>query len=161
MDMQDSNSLAELFVRTYIQKMEKTDVEETSTSLGKPQIIRIGTIENEMKYDLTEFQVEAGKPVEIVFSNTDFMQHNFVLVKKGAKEKVGAAADKMAAAKDGPEKHYVPEMEEVLYFTKMVNPQEKAVLRFIAPEDPGNYPYLCTFPGHWRIMQGTMKVVKS
>jgi len=160
-EMQDTNSLAELFVRTYIQKMEKTEVEETSTSVGKPQIIRIGTIENEMKYDLTEFQVESGKPVEIVFSNTDFMQHNFVLVKKGAKEKVGAAADKMASAKDGPEKHYVPEMEEVLYFTKMVNPQEKVVLRFIAPEEPGNYPYLCTFPGHWRIMQGTMKVVKS
>jgi len=33
-------------------------------------------------------------------------------------------------------------------------------LRFTAPDKPGEYPYICTFPGHWRIMQGVMKVVK-
>jgi len=31
-------------------------------------------------------------------------------------------------------------------------------LRFLAPEKPGIYPYLCTFPGHWVLMKGEMIV---
>jgi azurin len=33
-------------------------------------------------------------------------------------------------------------------------------LRFFAPDEPGDYPYICTFPGHWRVMKGVMKVTK-
>ena len=114
-----------------------------------------------MKYDITEFVVEAGKAVELVFENTDFMQHNLVITKKGEKEKVGMAADKLAMDPDGAEKNYVPNMPEVLYATAIINPEEKVVLKFTAPEEPGDYPFICTFPGHWRIMQGVMKVVKA
>ncbi len=32
------------------------------------------------------------------------------------------------------------------------------VLRFKAPSKPGIYPYVCTFPGHWVIMNGIMVV---
>jgi azurin len=114
-----------------------------------------------MKYDLTEFVVTAGKPVELVFENTDFMQHNLVITKMGEKEKVGMAADKMAMDPDGAEKNYVPEMPEILFATAIINPEEKVVLKFNAPTVPGDYPFICTFPGHWRIMQGIMKVVKE
>ena len=31
-------------------------------------------------------------------------------------------------------------------------------LRFVAPTEPGEYPYLCTYPGHWVIMRGVMVV---
>ena len=123
--------------------------------------VTIRTIKNEMKYDITEFVVQAGKPFELVFENTDFMQHNLVIVTPGSKEKVGLAADRMAADPDGAAKNYVPEMEEVLYATAIINPEEKAVLRFTAPSKPGIYPFICTFPGHWRIMQGIMKVVEA
>lgn len=68
-----------------------------------------------MKYDLTEFEVEAGKPVEIVFQNPDFMQHNLVITKPGEKEKVGLAADKLAADPKGAALDYVPKMPEVLF----------------------------------------------
>ncbi|MCH8962102.1 MAG: hypothetical protein IH820_12455 [Bacteroidetes bacterium] len=34
-------------------------------------------------------------------------------------------------------------------------------LTFTAPTEPGDYPYVCTFPGHWRTMQGVMQVVAS
>ena len=40
----------------------------------------------------------------------------------------------------------------------MVAPLSAESLRFIAPKEPGEYPYLCTFPGHWIIMKGTMVV---
>lgn len=152
--------VGELLVRNHLGNALLEDADLTA-EWGQAVSILIGTIENEMKYDITEFVVEAGKPVELVFENTDFMQHNLVITKRGEKEKVGMAADKMAMEADGAEKNYVPVMPEVLFATAIVDPEEKVVLRFIAPEKPGDYPYICTFPGHWRIMQGNMKVVKS
>jgi azurin len=56
---------------------------------------------------------------------------------------------------------YVPAMAEVLFHTRLLNPQETVKLQFIAPAQAGDYPYVCTFPGHWSIMNGVMKVVKS
>ncbi|WP_420845224.1 plastocyanin/azurin family copper-binding protein [Maribacter litopenaei] len=52
-------------------------------------------------------------------------------------------------------------MSEVLFATALVNPDQTVTLRFKAPSEPGEYPYICTFPGHWRIMQGVMKVVPN
>jgi azurin len=124
-------------------------------------VIQIKVIKNQMKYDLKTFEVEAGKAIEIVFENPDFMQHNLVITKPGALETVGKAADKLASDPNGAEKQYVPEMAEVLFATKLVNPQQTVKLNFIAPQQPGDYPFVCTFPGHWSIMNGTMKVVKS
>lgn len=128
------------------------------SSLEKAQKIKIGVIKNEMKYDLSEFSVEAGKPVEITFVNDDFMQHNLIISIPGSLEVVGKAADKLAMASDAAEKQYVPDIPEVLHHTPLVNPEETVTLRFIAPEKPGEYPFVCTFPGHWRLMNGVMKV---
>lgn len=154
------DELAETFAKAYINKVEK--IGNTSEgALSKATQITIGTIKNEMKFDITEFVVEAGKPVELIFENTDFMQHNLVIVQSGTKEKVGKAADQLATDPSGAKKNYIPEMPEVLFATAIVDPEEKVVLRFTAPAEPGNYPYICTFPGHWRIMQGVMKVVAS
>ena len=153
-------SIGELLVETYINEVE-LGAENSAVSGSNAIVINIKTIKNEMKYDLTEFVVDAGKAVELVFENTDFMQHNLVITKTGAKEKVGMAADKLAMDPDGAEKNYVPEMPEVLFATAIINPEEKVVLKFIAPNEPGDYPFICTFPGHWRIMQGVMKVVKA
>lgn len=116
---------------------------------------------NEMAFDVTEFSVEPGQEVEIIFENPDFMQHNLLILEPGSKEKVGKAADKMASRRDGAEKDYIPELPEVLYSTRLLNPEETVTLSFTAPEETGDYPYLCTFPGHWRTMQGTMTVTDN
>jgi uncharacterized protein len=65
----------------------------------------------------------------------------------------------MARDPKGGEKHYVPQMPEVLHATKLLNTGESFTLEFTAPSAPGDYPYVCTFPGHWRGMNGIMKVV--
>ena len=36
----------------------------------------------------------------------------------------------------------------------------REVLEFTAPEKPGDYEFVCTFPGHYMLMRGIMKVVK-
>jgi azurin len=112
-----------------------------------------------MKYDISEFTVEAGKEVTITFENPDFMQHNLLILATGSLEKVGKAADAMASESGAAEKNYVPDMPEVLFNTPLVNPEQTVTLSFTAPAEPGEYPFVCTFPGHWRIMQGVMKVV--
>ena len=71
------------------------------------------------------------------------------------------AADKLASDPKGAEKNYVPEMDEVLIATAIINPEEKVVLKFKAASEPGLYPFICTFPRHRKMMQGVMKVVKT
>ncbi len=125
------------------------------------QVIRLKSLKELMQYDKKEFTVLAGKPVEIIFDNPDGMQHNLVICKPKSMEKVGDAADKMITAKDGVEKNYIPNLPEVLFSTPLVNIDQSVRLKFVAPSEAGSYPYICTFPGHWRLMNGTMKVVKE
>jgi plastocyanin len=154
--MFDGTTIAALLLKNYQEEM--TAVLEAQVESTKATVIKIKTIKNEMKYDLTEFVVKAGSKVEIVFENNDFMQHNLLVLEQGSTIRVGAAADKLAQNPQGAEKAYVPDIPEVLHATAMVNPNEIAVLKFTAPTKPGDYPYICTFPGHWQIMQGIMKV---
>ena len=37
---------------------------------------------------------------------------------------------------------------------------KKFTLTFKVPDVAGDYPYVCTFPGHWSMMNGIMKVTK-
>ncbi|AHM60844.1 membrane-bound dehydrogenase domain-containing protein [Flammeovirgaceae bacterium 311] len=157
-----STSIAEVFASTDWRKADQPAAGAMASGAAEaPQQIRISVIKNEMKFDLNNFTVEAGKPVEIIFDNPDFMQHNLVITKPASLQTVGAAADKLASHPKGAEMNYVPDMEEVLYYTRLLNPEETVKLTFTAPAQAGNYPYVCTFPGHWRIMNGEMKVVKS
>ncbi len=88
------------------------------------------------------------------------MQHNLVIIKRGTTEKVGAAADKLAQTGYAAKVNYVPKMSEVLASTPLIDPNGRFTLTFKVPDTPGNYPYICTFPGHWRIMRGILKVTK-
>ncbi len=125
------------------------------------EVVRLKTVREEMRYDKKEFTVTAGKTIEIVLENPDAMQHNLVVGKPKSMEIIGAAADKLITAKDGAEKNYVPSISQVIAATPLINPDQTYRLKFTAPSTPGDYPFVCTFPGHWRIMNGVMKVVKS
>ncbi|WP_298708279.1 plastocyanin/azurin family copper-binding protein, partial [Chitinophaga sp.] len=148
-------SLAETFAFTYLNKQ---DAAPEAPSGKSDQTVTLKVIQNEMKYDQATFTVKAGTVVDVVLENPDFMQHNLVIVKPGSLQSVGQAANKLAADPHGAEMNYVPDMPEVLFATRLVNPQETVVLRFKVPDEPGDYPFVCTFPGHWSIMNGIMKV---
>lgn len=139
---------------------EKSIVKMPVVKAKADQVIVIKPIVNAMKFDKKVFTVKAGTTVELVFSNIDFMQHNLLILKKGSMAKVGAAADKMAQDPKGAAMNYVPKMPEVLFYTPLVNPEQKFKLKFKVPEVLGDYPYICSFPGHWRMMNGVMKVIK-
>ncbi len=132
-----------------------------ASSTGKATVLTIKVVEEQMKYDTKLITVKAGQPVVLTLENPDIMQHNLVICKPGTAEKVGKAADALARDPKAVEKNYVPQMPEVLASTKLVNPGESFTLEFVAPAQPGDYPFVCTFPGHWSIMRGVMRVEKS
>jgi putative heme-binding domain-containing protein len=125
-------------------------------ALGGTSIL-LNTLPHQMLYDLSEFWVEAGKPVAIRFQNNDMMPHNLVITVPGALTSVGQAAEALGASAGSLE--YVPQSDSVLWHTGLVLPGKSEVLTFIAPTELGDRPYVCTYPGHWRVMNGVMHVV--
>ncbi|HYV27683.1 MAG TPA: plastocyanin/azurin family copper-binding protein [Candidatus Eisenbacteria bacterium] len=121
----------------------------------------IRTIPEQMLYDKTLLVVEAGKPVQIILQNDDAMPHNLVVVAPGALEEIGNTAEKLPPESDAQGRLYVPSSPKVLQATKLVDPGQQTKLSFTAPDEPGEYQYVCTFPGHWRRMNGTLAVVKD
>lgn len=123
-----------------------------------PAVITIRPVPHKMIFDRKEFSVEAGAPVEILFENLDIMPHNLVITAPGKMAAVGMAGEAMATQPDADKHGYIPDMPEVLHHTRLVYPGDNQTINFIAPETPGDYPFVCTFPGHWLIMNGIMHV---
>ena len=114
-----------------------------------------------MLYDQDSIQVEAGEQVGLLFVNDDNMVHNIVFVKPGGfEETVGMMADQMALEADAQERQYIPGNRGILFLFSIGRYWRKLYLEIHQPSEKGNYPYLCTFPGHWRIMRGLALVVK-
>ena len=144
------------FRKTLDPKLASTVSEKTAPD--KRIIIQLSTISSKMAYDKLLINIKAGSLVSLVFKNPDEMPHNVVIIKPGSTEIVGKAADAMASRKDAYAKNFVPAIPEVLYSTPLVATGKSFKLDFKAPNKPGEYPFICTFPGHWRIMKGVIKV---
>ena len=122
-------------------------------------VVRLSVIPGQLKFDKAELNVAPGQLVEVVYANPDVMQHNFVLGAPGSLSAIGEAGDKMATAPGGMAQGYVPDMPQVLYSTKLLDPGQTVTFQFRAPTTAGQYPYVCTFPAHWRTMNGVLNVV--
>ena len=125
------------------------------------RIIRIEAVNAQMKFDLTRISVAAGEEVVIEFVNRDEMPHNFLVTKEGALETVSLAAEAMVSSPDAFGKSFIPKTPEVLFAIRLLQPGETLQARFTAPTQPGSYPFVCTFPGHWRTMNGIVQVVRT
>lgn len=125
------------------------------------RVIKLGTLFERMSYDKDLLAVAAGKPVEILFENSDLMPHNFVLIQPGSLEELGLISEASATQPAFQARHYVPDSKKVLVSSTLLQPRETQKLSFVAPTKPGVYPYVCTYPGHWRRMYGALYVVED
>jgi uncharacterized cupredoxin-like copper-binding protein len=119
------------------------------------QTVSIQGVEG-LKFSLAGFDVKAGARVKLDFANVSDMLHNLVVVKPGTAIKVGEQAMRMGL--EGAKLEYVPRTDDVLYYTSVLEPEKSQTIYFVAPTTPGEYTYVCTFPGHYIVMQGTMRV---
>ena len=126
-------------------------------------VVQLRTLIDRTSYDKRRIVVETGKRVEIVLENQDFMPHNLVISVPGAREEIGMAIDRMARPdrRDPEGRHYVPPSPKVLHATRLLEPGQTERLSFEAPTVSGDYPYFCTFNGHWRRMFGYLVVVED
>ena len=124
--------------------------------------LTIGVLPNTMRFDKAELSVKAGAKVKLTFKNEKcLLMHNFLLIKPGTKDAVGALADAMVSDPQALAKQYCPECDSVLVKgNKLIATGQTDVIEFTAPAEPGDYPYICTFPGHWRLMNGVLHVTK-
>jgi putative membrane-bound dehydrogenase-like protein len=125
------------------------------------RVIRLGTVVDQMLFDKDRLVVKAGRPVEIIFENPDLMPHNFVVTQPGALEETGLLAEETATQPGALERNYVPRSRKILLASRLLQPRESQRLSFSAPSQPGVYPYVCTYPGHWRRMFGALYVVED
>jgi len=125
------------------------------------QIVSIGTIPEQMLFDVKWFVVEAGKPVRVVLTNADAMPHNLIIGQPGSVNTIGTASATLQPPADPNAKAYVPNIPQVLQATKLVQRGESDTLNFTAPTSPGEYSFVCSFPGHWVRMYGVMLVVPT
>jgi azurin len=126
------------------------------------RVIVVKTVREQMRYDQPRLVVEAGKPFAIDLVNEDMMPHNLVVVTPGSRQEIALAAQVMPI--DKPDKQgrvFVPENSKVLGGTKLINPGKRELLMVPAIDQEGAYEYVCTFPGHWTIMWGTLVVTKD
>ncbi len=130
------------------------------------KLVKIGCQPERMLFTVKQFAVTTGQPVKLVFSNPDATDHNLVIVQPDALEAVGMAANEMAKDPKNANSDFVPTSKKdlILHASPMIGPTRKSqihVFRFKAPTEPGVYPFVCTFPGHWIVMNGEMVVARD
>lgn len=117
---------------------------------------------DQMQFNTKTLEVTAGEKVSLTFKHIGVLQkvamgHNVVILKAGTPIPAFATKAMQAAATD-----YIPADEEskkvIVAHTKVLGGGESQTITFTAPAEAGDYPYLCTFPGHFALMQGVLKV---
>jgi azurin len=134
----------------------------TAAAPAAPAVTTIELTANDtMKFNVTRFEVAAGKDVKLVLTNLGTMPkvamgHNVVILKKDADVKAYADAAVAASATE-----YIPagKADQVVAHTKLLGPKQSDEITFKAPTEPGEYPFICSFPAHFLSgMKGVMVV---
>lgn len=136
-------------------KTKNVTEQPTTWQKGADIEITIGTKPG-LKFDKDSFEVPEGSRVKLIFNNNDDMLHNLLITKKGKGKAVGEMA--LHLGLDGSRLGYVPTTDDVLFNTCLVQPESAQAIYFIAPP-VGVYPYICSYPGHYLVMTGVMKIV--
>ncbi|MCX7398516.1 MAG: PA14 domain-containing protein [Planctomycetales bacterium] len=145
-------------VRTRLDDAGRVRFEKRLSEVVVP-LIALGTVRERMIYDRETVAVQAGRPVEFRLTNTDNMPHNFAVVLPGTMAEVGELAEATGRDADAAARQFIPRSEKILVASKLVQPEQTDSIFFEVPKEPGIYPYVCTYPGHWRRMYGALYVV--
>ena len=118
--------------------------------------LEIATVGDTMTFDKTKLTAPAKSQVHLVLKNNaklEALPHNWVLVHEKTEAKV--AADGLAVGVDAG---YLPVSDDVIAATPLAKPLGQSEVTFTAPKYPGDYPYICTVPGHYLSMKGVLTV---
>jgi azurin len=145
---------------TAAKEAEKEVVEEAPAEEVEKEIVEINLVAKgedmtAIAYEPKSLSVPAGSRVKLTFENQSSaagMYHNFVLVNLGTGQEVATAG-----IQAGKENDFVPDSDNVLVYTKMLEMGTSVTIEFDAPAK-GSYHYICTYPGHYPNMIGRLNV---
>lgn len=119
--------------------------------------LRVGTAHDIPAFSKTLLTVKRGQVVSLTFTNDSkpvyHYQDSWVLVSPNTAGAAGVAADRAGMQED-----WIPHGRDILAHTGLLKPGESETIVFRAPDKPGNYPFISTFPGHGPAMRGTLHV---
>lgn len=127
------------------------------TTLSNARAITLAAGKN-LTFTPRTLEAKPGEALKLTFNNPDVVPHNWVLIKPGKLASIGELTNRLVADPNAVQGHYVPVSDDVLAYTDIVAAQGSFTIHFRAPEKPGRYPFLCTFPGHWMVMNGELLV---
>lgn len=113
-----------------------------------------------LQFEPRRLRVAPGAKVAMTFRNADpGMPHNVVIVKADQLNSFGERSMMLASNPRAIATHYVPEDPAEICFSPILPPNDQYTVFFEAPVAEGEYKLLCTYPGHWRVMQGSLFVL--
>ena len=154
-------SVQDLFLLHYGPYAQELSQSQQNDETNVDREIIIKTLPDQMRYDPEGITVEVGEKVKFIFENNDGMQHNLLIGVPGSLEVIGEAADAMAQSSEGADQEYIPDLPQIILAAGLVDPGDTRNLIWQVPDEPGDYVFVCTFPGHWRTMKGIIQVRKS
>ncbi|MED5586375.1 MAG: family 16 glycoside hydrolase [Verrucomicrobiota bacterium] len=146
-------------IRAEMDALSKQRVALVPAGYESARKIQVG-VKPGMKFDTESISAKAGEKVAIVLLNNDptGLMHNLAVCAPGSRQKVMEAT--LAIGAKAIEQNFIPDIPEVLASTPQVAPNRKYILYMTVPSEPGDYPYICTYPGHAQLMHGTLKVTR-
>ena len=115
-----------------------------------------------LQYEPNRLRVAPGEKVALTFHNTDpSMPHNVVVVKADQVDAFGEQSMVLASNPRAIATHYVPNDPAEICFSPILNPGDQYTVYFEAPRKEGRYRFLCTYPGHWQVMRGSLYVLPN
>lgn len=121
-----------------------------TAAAAEPRLVKLKATDA-MQYDVKTIQATPGEALKVTVTAVSAMAkaemaHNFVLLAKGTN--ADAFAMEAAMARDNG---YIPKAKaaSILAQTKFAGGGETVEVVFNAPKEPGEYMYICTFPGHY------------
>lgn len=126
----------------------------------EPLQLTLKTLTAQMKFDLGEIYVSPGSKVKLTFENPDDMPHNVVFCKRGTNVEQ-LVLKMLEKPEEAMKNNFLPDDPRVWLKSRLLNPHEKQEIEFTAPEESGDYPYVCSFPGHAATMKGVLKVLSQ
>ncbi len=114
---------------------------------------------DQMKFNLSKLEVYEGQKVSLTLRHVgelplESMGHNWVLLAKGVDK-----ADFASAAINAKDNGYIPtdRSDDIIAYTETIGGGSETTIEFTAPAK-GTYDFICSFPGHYGLMNGKFVV---
>lgn len=123
---------------------------------GGDTTVVVKALGSTLEFVPARLSAKAGTRVTIRFVNEGTLPHNLVLPR--TEDDIDPLA---LAAYEAAATGYVPveEKDRMLAYTALASPGQTVEVSFTVPE-PGEYTYVCLFPGHANTMLGTLRALR-